>query len=47
MEKLVEQTKVLVPKTSRICEKFILDYEIPHISSGDDLSSRMVKRKTI
>ena len=48
-EKSVAQPKVPGPKTSRIHDKIvpIPDYAIPHISSGDDLGSRMVKRKTI
>ena len=36
MEKPVEQPNVPVPKTSRICDKIVPDYAIPHISSGDD-----------
>ena len=41
LERLVEQPKVTVTKTSGIHDKIIPDYAIPHISS------RMVKRKTI
>ena len=46
-EKPVEQPKVLVPKPSRIQEKImpIPDYTIPHISSGDDSGSRMLKER--
>ena len=49
MEKPVEQPKVPVPKISRIHDELvpIPDYTFPHISSGDDSSSRMVKRKAI
>ena len=47
MEKQVKQPKVPEPKTSRIYDKIVPDYTIPHISSGDDLSSRIIKRKTI
>ena len=47
VEKLVEQPKLPVSKISRRCDKIVLDYAIPHISSGDDSSSRMIKRKTI
>ena len=46
-EKPVEQPKFPVPKTSRIYDKIMPDYAIPCISSGDDLNSRMLKRKLI
>ena len=36
MENPVEQSKVLVPESSRICDKITPDYAIPHISSGYD-----------
>ena len=47
MEKPVEQAKVPVPKTSRIHDKIvpIPDCTIPHITSGDNSSSRMVKER--
>ena len=53
MEKQIEQPKVVskvpIPEISRIHDKFIPipDYTIPQTRSGDDSSSRMVKRKTI
>ena len=47
MENPVLQPKVPVPETSRICDKIVPECAIPHISSGDDSSYRMVKRKTI
>ena len=47
MEKSVEQPKVPVPKTPRISDKIVPDCAIPHTSSGDDSSSRMVKRKSM
>ena len=34
-----------MPKPSKICDKIIQDYTFPHISSGDDSGSIMVKRK--
>ena len=37
-----QQSKIPVPKSSKILDKIIPDYAIPHISSGDDLGSRMV-----
>ena len=52
-EKPVEQPKVSVkvpiPESSRICDKItpIPDYAILHTGSGDDSSSKMVKRKNI
>ena len=50
-EKPTEQPKVIlkvpVPESSRICDKIVPVSAIPHISSGNDLSSKMVKRKTI
>ena len=53
MEKPIEQPKVVlkvpIPKKSRIHDKimYIPEYAIPQIRPGDDLSSRMVKRKTL
>ena len=43
METPVEQSKLPVPESSRICDKIIPDYAIPHISSGDD---SIIKGKT-
>ena len=51
MEKTWEQPKVIskvpIPEISTICDKIIPDYAIPHLSSGDNSSSKMVKSKTI
>ena len=49
IEQLKVISKVPVPESSRMHDKIIPipDYAIPYASSGDDLSSRMVKRKSI
>ena len=47
MEKPVEQPKVQMPKTSRICDKLVPDYAIPHIRSREDSGSKMVNRNSI
>ena len=47
MEKPVEQSKFPVLENASICDKILPDYKIPHVWSGDDLSSKMVNRKTI
>ena len=36
-----------MPKSSRIHNKITPDYAIPHICSGDNSGSRMLKRKAI
>ena len=41
---MVEQSTFPVPRSSKICNKIIPDYAIPHICSGDDSGSRIVKR---
>ena len=49
MEQPKITSKIPIPEISSIHDKIlpIPDYTIPQTRSGDDLGSRMVKRKTI
>ena len=48
-EKPIEQPEVIlkvpIPETSRIYDKIVPDYAIPHISLGDHSSSKWLKEK--